>query len=90
MKTVDIGAPDYDLPALVEEAIAGEEIVLERNGKPVARLTPVDDETHHNIRSTLGLWKGKVWMSDDFDAPLPDDILRGFGAVDRSARLKPS
>ena len=82
MKTVDIGAPDYNLPALVEEAIAGEEIVLKRNGKPVARLTLADDEPHHNIRSTLGLWKGKVWMSDDFDAPLPPDVLRDFGIED--------
>ena len=82
MKTVDIGAQDYDLPALVEEAIAGEEIVLERNGKPVARLTPVDASPKRDITSTFGILKGEVWMSDDFDAPLPDDILRGFGAID--------
>jgi antitoxin (DNA-binding transcriptional repressor) of toxin-antitoxin stability system len=82
MKTVDIGAPDYDLPALVEQAIAGEEIVLERNGKPVARLTPVAPASKKDIASTFGMLKGEVWMSDDFDAPLPNDILRGFGAID--------
>jgi prevent-host-death family protein len=82
MKTVDMEASDYDPAALVDQAIAGEEIVLAKNGKPVARLTPVEPERKKDRASTFGMLKGKVWISDDFDAPLPDDILRGFGVID--------
>ncbi|MBI2376235.1 MAG: type II toxin-antitoxin system prevent-host-death family antitoxin [Deltaproteobacteria bacterium] len=58
------------LSQLVEAAEAGEEIVLARAGKPVVRLVPVVREPRR-----LGRWKGKVRMTDDFDAPLPDEEL---------------
>ena len=61
-----------NLSKLVEEAEAGEEVVLARAGKPVVRLVPV-----HPVRKRkLGQWKGKVRMSEDFDAPLPEGVLR--------------
>ena len=83
MKTVDMEAADYNLAALVDQAIAGEEVMLVKQGKPLVRLMPVEPEEKKKDRaSTLGMLKGKIWMSDDFDAPLPDDILRGFGMID--------
>jgi prevent-host-death family protein len=49
---------------LVERVLAGEEIVIGRAGKPVAKLVPLPPEKP--LRKP-GAWKGKVWMSDDFD-----------------------
>jgi prevent-host-death family protein len=77
MKTVNIHAAKTHLSALVEEAAAGEEIVIAKAGKPVARLVPL--EKKKDIASTLGKWKGKIRISDDFDAPLPPEVLRSFG-----------
>jgi antitoxin (DNA-binding transcriptional repressor) of toxin-antitoxin stability system len=82
MKLVDIDAGNYDLSARVDEAAAGEEIVLQKNGEAVARLTAVPKPKAKDIGSTFGMLKGKVWISDDFDDPLPDDILKGFGVID--------
>jgi len=65
------------LSQLVQRAEAGEEIVIARNGKPVARLVPV---TRANSLAELrGVWRGQVRMADDFDE-LPDDIADAFGA----------
>jgi antitoxin (DNA-binding transcriptional repressor) of toxin-antitoxin stability system len=44
-------------------------------GKPVARLVAIDDDTTPRLR---GLLKGKIWIADDFDAPLPQEILQSF------------
>ena len=82
MKTVDIDAAETELSTLVDEALAGEEVVLAKEGKPLVRLTPVENRKK-DILSTLGMLKGKIWIDDDhFDDPLPDDILRGFGVID--------
>jgi prevent-host-death family protein len=60
-----------NLSKLVEEAEAGEDIILARAGKPVVRLVPVVELS----RRRLGQWKGRVKMAKDFDAPLPDSEL---------------
>lgn len=65
------------LSQLVERAEAGEEIVIARNGKPVARLVPVARK--NSFASVYGALRGQVHMADDFDA-LPDDIAEAFGA----------
>jgi prevent-host-death family protein len=62
------------LSALVERAAAGEEIVIAKAGRPRARLVAVRPQ----FRRSPGGWKGAVWMADDFDAPLPADLQRGF------------
>jgi prevent-host-death family protein len=80
MKTVNIHAAKTHLSSLVEEAAAGEEIIIAKAGKPIARLVPL--EKKKDIASTFGMLKGQVWISDDFDDPLPPDILRGFGVID--------
>ena len=60
---------------LVDQAAAGEDVVVSRNGKPLARLTRLD-KPKRKIR--FGLLKGKVEVAPDFDAPLPDEVLSGF------------
>jgi prevent-host-death family protein len=76
MKTVNIHAAKTHLSSLIENALAGEEVIISKAGKPMVRLEPVKK---NDIRRTPGMWKGKVWISDDFDAPLPPEILREFG-----------
>ena len=65
------------LSQLVERAEAGEEIVIARNGKPVARLVPVAGTT--SLAAVFGALRGRITFADDFDA-LPDDIADAFGA----------
>jgi prevent-host-death family protein len=67
-KLVNMHEAKSTLSRLVEEAEAGEEILIARAGKPVVRLVPVRQR-----KRRLGRWKGRVRMSPDFDAPLPPD-----------------
>jgi prevent-host-death family protein len=62
------------LSKLAERAAQGEEIVIARNGRPLARLMPMPERKP--IR--LGLWKGQIRVGDDFDDPLPPDIQEAF------------
>lgn len=65
------------LSQLVERAEAGEEVVISRNGKPVARLIPLARTS--SIGSVRGAWRGRVRIGEDFDA-LPDDMADALGA----------
>ena len=76
MKTVTLQAAKTHLSTLVEEAAAGEEIVIAKAGKPVARLGPLEKPS---FKRAYGALKGKIHMSDDFDAPLPPDLQKAFG-----------
>ena len=76
MPIVNIYEAKTQLSKLVDLAQAGTDVVIARNGKPAARLTTVQDEKRPY---RLGLLKGKGgWLADDFDAPLPDEILAQF------------
>jgi len=75
MKTVNIHQAKTHLSRLVDEAAGGEEIVIARAGKPVARLVALPAK---KSRRKPGSAKGKIWISPDFDAPLPEDMLRAF------------
>jgi prevent-host-death family protein len=75
MRTVNIHAAKTHLSRLVDDAAQGEEIVIAKAGKPVARLVPL---TGSRPKRRLGGLAGKVRIPDDFDAPLPDDILDAF------------
>ena len=59
---------------LVERAEHGEEIVIGRAGKPVARLVPYREATSPR---TPGGWEGRVWIAPDFDE-LPPDVAAAF------------
>lgn len=62
------------LSALVEEAAAGKEIIIAKNGRPRAKLVAYRE----TARRKPGRAKGRIWMSADFDAPLPTDLLDAF------------
>jgi len=65
------------LSDLVERASRGEEFIIAKGDEPKARLLPIRKRTGPRAP---GGWEGRVWTSDDFDAPLPSNILDGFKA----------
>jgi len=73
-KRYNIYEAKTNLSDLVERASKGEEIIIAKAGKPKARLVPLAP----NVKRKPGGWKGLIWIADDFDAPLPDDILAAF------------
>jgi prevent-host-death family protein len=77
MQTVNIHAAKTHLSRLVDAAAAGEEIIIARAGKPIAKLVQLTDQPAKQKR-VLGLMAGQMRVSDDFDAPLPDDLLDAF------------
>jgi prevent-host-death family protein len=58
---------------LIERAAGGEEVIIGRAGKPVARLVPYREDTPR----VPGGWEGRVWVSEDFDE-LPDEMAAAF------------
>lgn len=66
------------LSRLVERAEAGEDVVIQRNGKPAVRLVPVVGELR-SLASVRGAWRDRVRIAEDFDE-LPEDIAEIFGA----------
>jgi prevent-host-death family protein len=72
---VNIYAAKTQLSSLVRRAAEGEEVVITRNGEPVARLVPVGKP---GTKRKLGRLRGKLRLADDFDAPLPDALLDAF------------
>lgn len=60
---------------LLSRVATGEEIIIAKAGKPVARLVPFAQELP---KPTPGSARGKIWIAPDFDAPLPDEILDAF------------
>ncbi len=77
MKQVNVHEAKTHLSRLLGDVASGEEVVIAKAGKPVARLVAI--ETKKKPRQ-FGALKGKIWISPDFDAPLPDDIAEAFGA----------
>ena len=74
---VNIFEAKTNLSKLIELVEQGGEVIIARAGKPVARLTQLATEKKP-IR--FGGLKGKIWVADDFDDPLPDDIQAEFEA----------
>jgi len=63
------------LSRLVDRAAAGEEIIIAKAGKPLAKLTAVSRPAR---RRKPGGWKGRIFIAKDFDAPLPEEIQAAF------------
>lgn len=72
MQTINIHEAKTHLSRLLEQVAVGEEIVIAKAGKPIARLVPLEAPPKKRL---LGLLKGKLNVPDDFDAPLTDDEL---------------
>jgi prevent-host-death family protein len=75
METINIHDAKTHLSRLVERAEHGEEIIIARSGRPVARLVPLASQEKPRV---FGRMRGKIRIADDFDAPLPDEVLALF------------
>lgn len=75
--TVSISEAKAQLSKLLEEVLSGEEVIIAKAGKPIAKLVPYDKDTSPRDLS-MGILKGKVWMADDFDE-LPEEMREAFG-----------
>jgi prevent-host-death family protein len=73
--SVNVYEAKTHLSQLLDRAAAGEEIVIARAGRPVARLVALSEASSR--RRTPGGWRGRVQIADDFDA-LPADIEAAF------------
>jgi prevent-host-death family protein len=75
--TVDVNIHEAKthLSRLLEQALAGDDVVIMKAGKPLVRLTPVAAAP---VRRKIGTAKGDFIVPDDFDAPLPNRVLDEF------------
>ncbi len=69
MTKVNVAEAKAKLSDLLERAVDGEDIVIARNGRPIARLVPVVEQ---RAARTPGRWQGRVWMAPDVDDDLTD------------------
>jgi prevent-host-death family protein len=75
MQTVNIHEAKTHFSRLVDAAASGEEIIIAKAGKAAARLVPME---RAKVTRRFGGLKGKVRIADDFDAPLPDEVIAAF------------
>lgn len=73
--TVNIHEAKTHLSRLLNRVAAGEEIVIARGGKPIAALVPLGAAVQDR---KPGSARGRIAVGADFDAPLPDEVLKGF------------
>ena len=84
MPTVNIYEAKTQLSKLVDLAASGSDVIIARNGKPIVRLTPIEatedsrDRLERMKARGYGALEGKGWIADDFDEPLPPEILAQF------------
>ena len=75
MSTITVQDSEQDLGRLLARVTRGEEVIIYREGRPVARLVPV---ARAGTPRSPGSAAGQVVIHVDFDAPLPDDVLGLF------------
>lgn len=74
---LNLYAAKTHLSALVDQAADGAEIIIAKAGKPMAKLVPFRQEA----RRKPGSAKAKIWIADDFDAPLPAPLADAFNGT---------
>jgi prevent-host-death family protein len=75
MDAVNIYEAKTRLSQLVDQAVAGQDVVVSRHGKPLVRITRLEAVPR---RIRFGVLKGRLRIAADFDAPLADEVLAGF------------
>lgn len=83
MKSVNTHEAKTQFSRLLRRVAGGEEITIANRGVPVARLIPA--ETSQRV---LGSFAGRMTISDDFDAPLPEPLLSAFEGKAKSSKKK--
>ncbi len=80
MKTISIDEIQGDLPGYLRRVQAGETLMIMQFGQPVAEIKPIapTNEGATGSLRPIGLAEGEFVVPDDFDAPLPEEILREF------------
>lgn len=73
-KSVGVHDAKTNLSRLLEDVTAGEEVIITRRGEAIASLVPV----RRSKARRLGIDRGRFVVPDDFDSPLPDDLLDAF------------
>jgi prevent-host-death family protein len=74
MKRASVGEAKAHFSALIKRAESGEEIVVTRSGTPVARILPAKAAKERSFANDEGLG----FVADDFDEPLPAELLKQF------------
>ena len=80
MTVTNIYEAKAKLSQLINLVMTGEKVVIAKAGKPVALLSPYEEDAE--ARQPGGSWQDKVWMADDFDE-LPEDLVHGFDGIER-------
>ena len=76
MAVINVHEAKTHLSRLLERVARGEEIVIAKAGKPVARLVPIDGKPGPR---KPGAWKGKLWLAEDWDSDeVNEEIARDF------------
>ncbi len=75
IKVINIHEAKTHLSRIIDEVAAGREVVIAKSGKPMARLSPITESVK---KKRLGLLKGRISVPDDFNVPLPDEVLATF------------
>lgn len=78
MHITNISVAKAQLSALIEKVLAGQEVIIGKAGKPVAKLVRYE---HNEEKRKPGTLRGKITIADDFDE-LPKDIAKAFGMID--------
>lgn len=85
MRILNIQEAKTHLSRLVDEAVAGEEIVIAKAGRPQVKLTPCVPERSPRVP---GAWKGRLWIAEDFDQT-SEDLVRLFEGADDMTSAPP-
>jgi prevent-host-death family protein len=75
MQFVNIHTAKTHFSKLVDMVVHGNEVIIAMAGRPVAILSPISKKT----KLRFGVLKGKMKIAKDFDAPLPEKVLKDFG-----------
>lgn len=78
-RTVNIHEAKTHLSELLAMAMEGEEVIIAKANKPMVKLVPIMPQKGKN--RVFGMHRGEVWISEDFDEPLPDEFWMGNGPV---------
>jgi prevent-host-death family protein len=75
MKQFNLHEAKAKLSSLVDQAARGKSIIIAKSGTPVAKLGPIEERP---TKVKFGFMKGEIKVADDFDAPLPEEVVRAF------------
>ena len=75
-KTVNVHEAKTHLSRLLDRVSQGEEVIIAKAGKPVARLISVNERPERRVPGSAA---GRIVVGEDFDAPLPEEVLETFG-----------